>query len=187
MSKYYHAADDLSYRLASWSESRPSPEEKIFICTGGGPGIMEAANKGASRAGGQTIGLNISLPFEQNPNPYISKDLNFEFHYFYMRKMWFLYQAKAIVVFPGGYGTFDELFETLTLIQTKKIKKHYMLVYLYDREYWEKLINFKMLADLNLISREDLDIFKFFDTPEEGFNMMIPDIIKSTDDVEKML
>jgi uncharacterized protein (TIGR00730 family) len=145
---------------------------------------MEAANRGAFDADVKTIGLNISLPFEQFPNPYISHDLGFEFHYFFMRKLWFLYHAKAIVVFPGGFGTFDELFETLTLIQTKKMAGSKITVMLYDSNYWNDLINFQKLVDTGMISPEDLDMLHFFDSVESGLEFLKPklkDIIATVD------
>jgi uncharacterized protein (TIGR00730 family) len=174
-SKYYHAAEEFAYRLANWSkELEKNGDDGFYIMTGGGPGIMEAANRGAARAGANTIGLNISLPFEQNPNNYVTPGLKFEFHYFFMRKLWFLYHAKALVVFPGGYGTLDELFETLTLLQTRKIDKGDIPILIYDREFWEKIINLRALADYNLISPEDLDLFHFFSDPDEGINYLKP-------------
>ena len=135
---------------------------------------MEAANRGASEAGEKTIGLNISLPFEQFPNPYITPELNFEFHYFFTRKLWLLYHAKALVIFPGGFGTLDEMFETLTLIQTQKIEKRNVPVMLYCSEYWKSLINFQKLADMGMISQEDLSLFHFFDSVEEGLEYLKP-------------
>lgn len=169
--EYYRAAEELAFLLAEWAKTLPDNMD-FNICTGGGPGIMEAANRGAARAQAKTIGFNISLPFEQYPNPYISPELNFEFHYFFMRKLWFMYHAKALVAFPGGFGTLDELFEVLTLKQTKKLEKHKIPVLLFDREYWNSLINFQMLVDHRLISPEDLKLFAFFDTPEEGFEYL---------------
>src|SRR5262249_44256780 len=138
MSRYYEDAVELSSLLTNWSKTLKD-ERRFVICSGGGPGIMEAANKGAAVAGGKSIGLNITLPFEQKSNRYVSKELSFEFHYFFMRKFWFVYFAKALVMFPGGYGTFDELFEVLTLVQTKKVKKP-MAVVLYGRDYWEETV-----------------------------------------------
>ncbi|MBN1501417.1 MAG: LOG family protein [Spirochaetes bacterium] len=182
LSESYWAAENLAFMIAEWSKTLPD-ERKLYICTGGGPGIMEAANRGAARANEKTIGLNISLPFEQHPNPYISEELNFEFHYFYMRKLWFLYHAKALVVFPGGFGTMDEMFETLTLIQTKKIEKQNIPIYLYNSKFWNKLINFEYFVEEGLISKEDLKLFNFFDSPEEGFEKLKPEIIKITDHV----
>ncbi len=183
--EYYNIARTFSFELAKYSqELQNETGETFFICTGGGPGVMEAANRGARDAGSKTIGLNISLPFEQHPNPYISEDLNFEFHYFFMRKLWLLYHAKAIIVFPGGFGTFDELFETLTLIQTKKMAKSDIPVLLYDSAYWKDLINFRKLVDTGMISAEDLNIFHFFDDVNEGLEYIKPklkDIIATVD------
>jgi len=166
VSSYYRDAVRLSGMLTKWSMSLNG--RQFIICTGGGPGIMEAVNRGAKEAGGKSIGLNISLPFEQEPNPFISEDLSFEFHYFFVRKFWFFYMAKAVVVFPGGFGTMDEMMEMLTLVQTGKIKKHLEVV-LYGKEFWEKVINFDILVKWNTISSSDLDLFKFVDTPEEAF------------------
>jgi uncharacterized protein (TIGR00730 family) len=174
MSKYYWAAEEFAFSLANWSKELRKDLNDFYVCTGGGPGIMEAANRGARRAGEPTIGLNISLPFEQYPNEYISESLNFEFHYFYMRKLWFLYHAKALIVFPGGFGTLDELFETLTLIQTNKIDKGHIPVMLYDKAWWNKLINFNQMVDCGLISPEDLELFSFFDSTEEGMRLLKP-------------
>ncbi len=174
LSSYYQAAEEFAYRLAMWSKELKREHKNFLICTGGGPGIMEAANKGAHRAGEKSIGLNISLPFEQEPNQYITPELNLEFHYFYMRKLWFMYQAKALVVFPGGYGTMDELFEMLTLIQNKKIQKPNIPIMLYGSDFWKKMVNFEYMAECGLISRDDLDLFCFFDSPEEGMNYIRP-------------
>lgn len=183
--EYYNIARKFSHELGLFSkELMNETGDTFYICTGGGPGIMEAANRGASEAGVQTIGLNISLPFEQYPNPYISQDLGFEFHYFFMRKLWFLYHAKAIIVFPGGFGTFDELFETLTLIQTKKISDQKITVMLYDKKYWNDLINFQKLVDTGMISPEDLDLLYFFDSIEDGLKFIKPklkDLIATVD------
>ncbi len=177
-SSYYWAAEELAYKLASWAKTVPNKDKSFQICTGGGPGIMEAANRGARRAGEHTIGLNIALPFEQFPNQYISPELNFEFHYFFMRKLWFLYYAKAIVVFPGGFGTLDELFETLTLKQTKTLEKSDMPILLYDRNYWESFINFDKLVEYGLISPEDVDLMYYFTDPDDGFNYLKPRLEK---------
>lgn len=174
MQHYYDTAEELAFQIASWSQEQTDPEKKVYICTGGGPGIMEAANKGANHAGEKTIGLNISLPFEQQPNPYVSPELNMEFHYFYTRKLWFLYHAKAIIAFPGGFGTLDELFETLTLIQTKKIEKPFLPVLLYDKEYWQNLINFDSLVKNGLIGEKDLELIQFFDSPQEAMDILKP-------------
>ena len=142
-----------------------------MVTTGGGPGIMEAANLGAHEAGAKTIGLNINLPFEQSPNPYITPSLNFEFHYFFMRKFWFAYLAKALVIFPGGFGTMDELFEILTLAQTEKLAKK-ILVVIYGSEYWKSVVNFQSFVDAGTVSAEDLELFNFVDSPEEGFEVL---------------
>lgn len=182
MSPYYRAAEEFAYRLAVWSRELRPENKDFLICTGGGPGIMEAANKGAHRAGEKSIGYNISLPFEQEPNPYITPELNFEFHYFYMRKLWFMFHAKALIVFPGGYGTLDELFEMLTLVQNRKTKKHNLPILLYGREFWKKAVNFDYLAECGLISPEDLEFFSYFDSPEEGMEIIKPLLLKSMAD-----
>ncbi len=170
MSKYYEESYELSFKLTKWSETLSS-KKKFYICTGGGPGIMEAANRGAYDAGGKTIGLNISLPMEQDPNPYISNELNFEFHYFFMRKFWLVYPAIALIVFPGGFGTIDELMEVLTLRQTEKFKKP-RLILLYAQNYWKKIINFDALVEYGMISKEDTKLFYIADTPDEAFNIL---------------
>jgi uncharacterized protein (TIGR00730 family) len=171
MARYYEEARRLAYLLTQWSSQIPSRRHRFVVTTGGGPGIMEAANQGASEAGGKTIGLNIRLPFEQMPNHFITPSLNFEFHYFFMRKFWFAYLAKALVIFPGGFGTFDELFEILTLAQTEKLAKK-ILVLIYGSEYWNNLINFQAMVDAGTISPEDLELFRMVDTPEEGFEFL---------------
>jgi uncharacterized protein (TIGR00730 family) len=171
MSRYYEDARKLAFMLTEWSIKIPARRRRFVVTTGGGPGIMEAANRGAKEAGGKTIGLNINLPFEQFPNPYITPALNFEFHYFFMRKFWFAYLAKALVIFPGGFGTFDELFEILTLAQTDKLAKK-ILVVIYGSEYWKKLINFQAMIDAGTINATDLDLFKLVDSPEEGFEYL---------------
>ena len=186
-SRYYWAAEELAFKLAEWSRQLTRKDHAFHICTGGGPGIMEAANRGADRAGAMTIGYNVSLPFEQNPNEYITPELNFEFHYFFMRKLWFLYHAKAIIVFPGGMGTLDELFEVLTLVQTKKLGKPDIPILLFDREFWEKLINFNMMVECGVISQEDLDLFSFFQTPEEGFDILKKSLEKMIDDINTLI
>jgi len=173
--KYYKAAEDFSYRLALLSnEIELETGEGFNICTGGGPGIMEAANRGASRAGAKTLGLNIELPFEQEPNKYITPELNFDFHYFFMRKLWFIYYAKAIAVFPGGFGTLDELFETLTLIQTEKLRKGPIPILLYDKEFWLDLINFDKMVSHGLISQEDMRLIHFFSDSDSGIEYLKP-------------
>jgi uncharacterized protein (TIGR00730 family) len=177
MSKYYEDAVKLSRLLTEWS-MKLNHKNRMVISSGGGPGIMEAANKGASLAGGLSVGLNISLPFEQSANRYVSEHLAFEFHYFFMRKFWFMYLSKAMVMFPGGFGTFDELFEVLTLLQTGKIKKK-VTVILYGSEHWKKTVNFDNLVRLHLISRDDLKLFKFVDTPEEAFTYLVRGLRKN--------
>ena len=157
--------------LTEWSSQIPARRRRFVVTTGGGPGIMEAANLGAYEAAGKTIGLNINLPFEQSPNPYITPALNFEFHYFFMRKFWFAYLAKALVIFPGGFGTLDELFEILTLAQTEKLAKKIVVV-IYGSEYWKKLINFQAMIDAGTISARDVELFKMADSPEEGFEFL---------------
>jgi hypothetical protein len=174
VSPYYDQAYELSKKIAQWSQSL-QPKNRFYICTGGGPGIMEAANRGAHDAGMKTIGLNISLPFEQEPNPYISRELNFEFHYFFMRKFWLVYPAQALIVFPGGYGTIDEMMEILTLRQTGKMKKPRLIV-LYSSDYWKKVINFDYLVEMGMIGKNDTKIFNFADTPDEAFEIILSEL-----------
>jgi uncharacterized protein (TIGR00730 family) len=171
MSKYYEDAVDLSKKLTSWSMNLETEANRFIICTGGGPGIMEAANKGAKLAGGYSIGLNISIPFEQFVNKYVTKDLQFEFHYFFMRKFWFAYLSKALIVFPGGFGTMDELFEILTLVQTEKIRKKLCLV-IYDEKYWRKIINFDALIECGVISKEDMNLFYFCEDVDSAYKII---------------
>jgi uncharacterized protein (TIGR00730 family) len=171
MARYYEDARRMASLLSQWAAQIPARRRRFVVTTGGGPGIMEAANRGAREAGSKTVGLNIRLPFEQYPNPYITPSLNFEFHYFFMRKFWFAYLAKALVIFPGGFGTMDELFEILTLAQTQKLAKK-ILVVIYGREYWDRLINFQTMIDAGAISARDLELFKIVDTPEEGFEFL---------------
>jgi len=171
MARYYEDARRLAFLLSEWSVQIPARRRRFVVTTGGGPGIMEAANLGAKEAGAKTIGLNIHLPFEQIPNPHITSSLNFEFHYFFMRKFWFAYLAKALVIFPGGFGTLDELFEILTLAQTQKLAKK-ILVVIYGSEYWNRLLNFQAMMDAGTISPEDLELFKIVDSPEEGFEFL---------------
>jgi uncharacterized protein (TIGR00730 family) len=171
MARYYEDARRLAYLLTDWSKTIGGKRHRFVVTTGGGPGIMEAANRGAKEAGGKTVGLNIKLPFEQMPNPYITPELNFEFHYFFMRKLWFAYLAKALIVFPGGFGTFDELFEILTLAQTQKLAKQ-MTVLMYGSEYWNKVINFQALVDAAVISPNDPNLFQMVDSPEQGFEIL---------------
>jgi len=171
MGAYYRDARELARRLTAWSDSVAHSTSRFVVCSGGGPGIMEAANRGGADANGKTIGLNIGLPFEQLPNPYITPELSFEFHYFFMRKFWFAYLAKALVIFPGGFGTFDELFEILTLAQTQKLAKK-ILVVIYGSEYWNKLLDFQVMVNAGTISAQDLELFKIVDSPEEGFEFL---------------
>jgi len=171
MARYYEDARRLAHMLTKWSIQIPARRRRFVVTTGGGPGIMEAANLGAHEAGGKTIGLNIQLPFEQSPNQYITPALNFQFHYFFMRKFWFAYLAKALVIFPGGFGTMDELFEILTLAQTDKLAKK-ILVVIYGSEYWNRILNFQAFADAGTISPEDLNQFKIVDTPEDAFEYL---------------
>ncbi len=175
MSRYYEDARHLAFLISKWTQTIAQPRHRFVVCTGGGPGIMEAANRGASEAGSKTIGLNIHLPFEQVPNPYITPELNFEFHYFFMRKLWFAYLAKALVVFPGGFGTFDEMFELLTLTQTRKLNKH-ISVLVYGREYWQKIINFQALVDAGTISAEDVELIHWADDPDEAYEFLRADL-----------
>jgi uncharacterized protein (TIGR00730 family) len=170
-SRYYEEARALARLLTAWSMTLESPFHRFVVCSGGGPGIMEAANRGAREAGGKTIGLNIRLPFEQGANAYISQGLHFEFHYFFMRKFWFAYLAKALVVFPGGFGTMDELFEILTLAQTEKLSKK-IAVLLYGRDYWEQILKFEPLLDAGAISPRDMELFTFADTPQDAFRYL---------------
>jgi uncharacterized protein (TIGR00730 family) len=171
MARYYEDARRLAQLLTRWARKIPSRKYRFVVTSGGGPGIMEAANRGAREAGGKTIGLNIALPFEQAPNRYITPSLNFEFHYFFMRKLWFAYLSKALVVFPGGFGTLDEMFEILTLAQTKKLAKKITVV-VYGKEYWSKVLNFDALVDAGAISPKDIELFQFADTPEEAFELL---------------
>jgi uncharacterized protein (TIGR00730 family) len=180
-SKYYTDAVTLASMLTKWSKQLLTKKNRkgrrFIICSGGGPGIMEAANRGASEAEGYSIGLNVSLPLEQEPNPYISKELAFEFHYFFIRKFWFVYLAKALIVFPGGFGTMDEMMELLTLLQTRKITKRLPVV-LYSKDYWENIINFQGLIEWGMIDPEDLELFHFSDSPEDAFNYLRAELEK---------
>lgn len=169
MSRYYEDAVELARLLSEWSLTLS--QNRFVICSGGGPGIMEADNRGAHLAGAKSIGLNISLPFEQFSNKYIPPELNFEFHYFFMRKFWFVYPSKALVVFPGGFGTMDELMEVLTLVQTEKLRKDVFIV-LYGGDFWNKIINFEELVRRGVISASDLQLFKTCNTPKEAFNYL---------------
>jgi len=169
LSRYYEEARELSRRLTEWSKNLEGTERRFVISTGGGPGIMEAANRGASEAGGMNIGLNIQLPFEQHENPYITRELTFEFNYFFMRKFWFMYLAKALIIFPGGFGTLDELFEAMTLETTGKLHKK-MPVILYGSEYWDEALNLEALVRFGTISPEDLDVIFKTDSVDAAFD-----------------
>jgi uncharacterized protein (TIGR00730 family) len=171
MSRFYEEARDLSFRLTDWSKGLKGKAKRFVMCTGGGPGIMEAANRGAAEAKGHNVGLNISLPFEQHENPYISRELTFDFHYFFMRKFWFSYLAKAMVVFPGGYGTLDEFFELMTLVSTKKMGKA-MPVVLYGSEYWNEVLNLDAMVKYGTISPSDLELFHTSDGVEDAFTFL---------------
>ncbi len=170
-SQYYEDARQLAHMLTVWSLSLEEPRRRFVVCSGGGPGIMEAANRGAHEAGGKTIGLNIRLPFEQGPNRYISKGLHVEFHYFFMRKFWFAYLAKALVIFPGGFGTLDEMFEILTLAQTQKLSKK-LCVILYGSAYWDAVFDLKPLVEWGAINERDMDILCKVDTTAEAFEKL---------------
>lgn len=169
MSKYYTQARELASRLTTWAHDLPGENNRFVLCSGGGPGIMEAVNRGASDADGLSIGLNISLPFEQQPNPYITQNLSFEFHYFFMRKLWFVYLARAMVIFPGGFGTFDEMMEVLTLVQTRKLKKQIPII-LFGSEYWDEVLNFNAMVNWGMICPEDLDLFYRTDSVDEAYD-----------------
>src|ERR1700730_14093834 len=169
--RFYEDARELARLLTTWSSSLPSENYRFVVTSGGGPGIMEAANRGAYEAGGKTIGMNIRLPFEQDANPYITDGLHFEFHYFFMRKFWFAYLAKALVVFPGGFGTLDELFEILTLVQTDKLSKQIGVV-LYGREYWDQVLQLQPMSEWGAIAEKDLELLNYFDTPADAFEFL---------------
>src|SRR6266478_3598030 len=171
LGRYYVEARELARLLTQWSKNLPSHAHRYVVCTGGGGGIMEAANRGASEAGGKTIGLNIGLPHEQHPNPYITRGLTFEFHYFFMRKLWFAYLARALVVFPGGFGTLDELSEILTLTQTEKLVKK-MVVVLYGTTFWKEILNFDALVSHGMIDERDLNLFQFADDVDTAFQIL---------------
>jgi uncharacterized protein (TIGR00730 family) len=169
--RYYEDARELARLLSEWTMSLQSENHRFVVTSGGGPGIMEAANRGAREGGGKTIGLNIRLPFEQGANPYITDGLHFEFHYFFMRKFWFAYMAKALVVFPGGFGTLDEMFEILTLVQTDKLSKKIGVV-LYGREYWEEVLDLKPMSEWGAIAEKDLELLHYTDTPADAFQYL---------------
>ena len=171
MSRYYHEARQVAKLVTKWSMGLEKTNRRFVVTTGGGPGIMEAANRGAYDAGGKSMGLNIGLPFEQHPNPYITPELCFEFHYFFMRKFWFAYLAKALIVFPGGFGTLDELSELLTLMQTRKLEKK-MVIILYGTEFWKEVLNFDALVKYGMIGQEDLNLFQFADDPDTATQLL---------------
>jgi uncharacterized protein (TIGR00730 family) len=178
MARYYEDARRLAFLLTQWTQTFKSRRYRFVVTSGGGPGIMEAANRGASEAGGKTIGLNIRLPIEQEPNPYVTPSLNFEFHYFFMRKYWFAYLAKALVVFPGGFGTLDELFELLTLAQTQKLAKQITIV-IYGSSYWKRLLDMDALVERGAISPRDCDLLRMVDTPEEAFQILKEELTRN--------
>jgi len=180
LGKYYTEARTLASMVTTWAKTFRERTYRFVVCSGGGPGIMEAANRGASDARGKNIGLNIGLPFEQFPNPYITRELSFEFHYFFMRKFWFAYMAKALVVFPGGFGTMDELFEILTLVQTKKLAKKITIV-LYGSDFWKEVVNFDALVKYGTISEEDVKLFQFADTPEAALDILQRSLTEQVD------
>jgi len=179
MSQYYETARQLAYRLTEWSKNLEGEDSRFIVCSGGGPGIMEAANRGASEAAGINAGLNISLPHEQIDNPYITRELNFEFHYFFMRKFWFIYLAKAIIVFPGGFGTMDEFFEVLTLMQTGKLNKPIPIV-LYGKEFWSDVLNLEALVKHGTINAEDLDLFLLTDSEDDAFDFITRELVEKS-------
>jgi len=177
MSAYYEAARELAYRLTTWSKELDREERRFVVCTGGGPGIMEAANRGAAEAGGKSIGLSIELPHEQRPNDYISPELSFMFHYFFMRKLWFAQLAKALIVFPGGYGTMDELWEMLTLMQTGKLQRR-NLILIYGRKYWDRVLDWKHMLRCGTINSQEYKLLQFADTVDEAFQRVCDDLQK---------
>ena len=179
MSRYYESASELAERLTLWSKELGDDEHRYVVCTGGGPGIMEAANRGASAARGMNIGMSISIPSEQTFNEYITHEFAFHFHYFFMRKFWLAYLAKAVIFFPGGFGTLDEMFELLTLLKTRKITKHLPVV-LFGGDYWNQIIDFKALIRHCTIDEHDLDIFIMTDSVDEAFDYITAELQKVT-------
>ena len=176
LSTYYEAARVLAHRLTEWSKKLEKEEHRFVVCTGGGPGIMEAANRGASEAKGLNVGLTISIPNEEFDNPYVSRELHYHFHYFFMRKFWFVYLAKAVVFFPGGFGTLDELFEILTMVQTRKIRKR-LPILLFGTKYWNEIINFEALVRYGTINAEDLQMFHQTDSVDEAYEIITRGLI----------
>lgn len=175
LAPYYDASVELAKRMTRWSQEVSDPDHRFIVCTGGGPGMMEAANRGAMEADGHSIGLGISLPYEQTLNDYISRELRFEFHYFFVRKYWFAYWAKALVIFPGGFGTMDELFEMLTLLQTEKVSQK-MPIVLFGSEFWNSIVNFEAFVDWGVISPDDLKLFRVFDSVDEAEAYLIEEL-----------
>jgi uncharacterized protein (TIGR00730 family) len=171
MAPYYEDARELARRITSWAMTFGDHPRRFVVCSGGGPGIMEAANRGAAEAGGKSIGLSIELPHEQFPNRYISHELSFNFHYFFMRKLWFAQIAKALIVFPGGFGTMDELWEMLTLMQTHKLPQH-NLVLIYGRKYWDKVLNWKVMMKSGTINAKEYSMLRFADTVDDAFEQV---------------
>lgn len=171
LSQYYTDARELARLVTEWSKGLKRRSHRFIVCSGGGPGIMEAANRGAKDAGGRSVGLNIGLPHEQLPNPYITRELSFQFHYFFMRKLWFAYLARAVIYFPGGFGTMDELFEILTLSQTHKLKRPFHIL-LYGTDYWREIVNFEALVRHGVISPDDMNLFHFVDNPVQALEIL---------------
>jgi uncharacterized protein (TIGR00730 family) len=182
MARYYEDARELAKRLTNWSKGLEDDDRRFVVCTGGGPGIMEAANRGASEARGVNVGLTISLPQEEAGNPYITRELDIHFHYFFMRKFWFVYLAKAVVLFPGGFGTLDELFEILTLLQTGKIRKHLPLI-LYGSDFWDKVVNLDALVEFGTISPEDLKLLHRTDSVDEAYDYIVNELTRYSMDI----
>jgi uncharacterized protein (TIGR00730 family) len=180
MGRYYQDAQTLARMITQWSMSLPTDAHRYVICSGGGGGIMEAANRGAAQAGGKTIGLNIRLPHEQQANPYVTSELGLEFHYFFMRKLWFAQLARGLVAFPGGFGTLDEVMEILTLTQTGKLERRIPVI-LYGSEYWNEIISFKALLRHGVISADDLTLFEFADTPDAALKILQSQLETATD------
>ena len=172
MSGYYEAARELAFRLTQWSMQIDMNEKRFVVCTGGGPGIMEAANRGAAEAHGMNVGLTISIPIEEFDNQYVTPELAFHFHYFFMRKFWFAYLAKAVIVFPGGFGTLDELFELLTLVQTRKMRKP-MPIVVFGADYWRKVIDFDALVRHGTIDAKDVELMRFTDSVDEAYEWIV--------------